>query len=96
MQAQAHAEKLAEAARAERVASAAAQQAAFDTQLALRDQKFAELESELKALRDKEEDKVPEHREFRPRAADRGTMVSRKYLSEQVGYASYIVYCRIG
>ena len=74
----------------------AQQQAAFDTQLALRDQKFAELESELKALRDKEEDKEPEHREFRPRAADRGTMVSRKYLSEQVGYASYIVYCRIG
>ena len=29
-----------------------------------------ELEEELKALRDKEEDKEPEHREFCPRAAD--------------------------
>ena len=62
--------RAAAAARAERVASAAAQQAAFETQLALRDQKFAELEEELKALRDKEEDKEPEHREFCPRAAD--------------------------
>ena len=70
LQAQAHTEKLAEAARAERVASAAAQQAAFETQLALRDLKFAELEGELKSLRDKEDDKEPEHREFSPRAAD--------------------------
>ena len=70
LQAQAHAEKLAEAAQAERVASAAAQQAAFETQLALRDLKFAELEGELKSLRDKEDDKEPEHREFSPRAAD--------------------------
>ena len=70
LQAQSHVEKLVADARSERVASAAAQQAAFETQLALRDQKFAELEGELKALRDKEEDKEPEHREFCPRAAD--------------------------
>ena len=70
LQAQAHAERLAAAARRERSASSAAQQVAFEQQLALRDAKFAELERELKALRDQEEDKEPENREFCPRAAD--------------------------
>jgi hypothetical protein len=70
LQAQDHAERLARDARAERVAVSAAQQAAYDTQLALRDRQIEDLRREFKALKDQEEDREPEHREFCPRSLE--------------------------
>ena len=67
LQAQDHAEKLAREARAAQLAASAAQQAAYERQLALRDQQIADLQRDFKALKDQEEDKEPEHREFCPR-----------------------------
>ena len=70
LQAQDHAEKLAREARAAQLAASAAQQAAYERQLALRDQQIADLQRDFKALKDQEDDKEPEHREFCPRSAE--------------------------
>jgi len=68
LQAQDHAERLARAAREERLQQAAAQEVAYARQLALRDQQISDLQREFKALKDQEDDKEPEHREFCPRS----------------------------
>ena len=70
LQAQDHAERLAREAREAGAAQFAAQEAGYARQLALRDQQIADLQREFKALKDQEEDKEPEHREFSPRSLD--------------------------
>ena len=82
LQAQDHAERLARDARAERVAVSAAQQAAYDTQLALRDRQIEDLRREFKALKDQEEDREPEHREFCPRSLENPLVRNRRAMAE--------------
>eukprot|EP01047_Picozoa_sp_COSAG01_P100079 COSAG01_NODE_29985_length_625_cov_2.836502_1_plen_172_part_00 len=60
-------------AKAERLASESAASSAQQSLLAalsLRDQQIADLQRDLKSLKDQEDDKEPENREFCPRAAD--------------------------